>query len=489
MSRKILGLDIGPDALAAVLVRSSLKKVTLDDFVRIAIPAGGRNGIQTALAQLAETMDLTDAICVTAFPVEKISFRNLRVPFRDARKIRQILPFELEPTLPTGVDDLVIDFLPIGPINGGSQYGILAAALEKTQLEPYLALLKAAHLDPEAVVPGGYATTRCIARLPDTPSNWLLADLQSGHAALYVALEGKIGLIRSFPWHPDAGKAAIKGLCSQIQRTLAVLDEQYDADVQPERLFLAGTAVSAAGVDTEMERLLGFRVQKTDLQDALNPGEDRRATDRPWKPKEMDHALALALLGSRGANGLNFRRGTFGGQRIWAEHKKTVLRTGALAMLVLVLFFCNLFLDSFAMQKRLALLDRHTTEIFKRTLPDVGVSHDPVQQMRLKIEELKANTLLGGSYGKSVDCIDMLNEISKRIPPSVDVKLTRVVIGIDSVVISGDTDTFNAVDEIKMRLQEIEFFEKVDINSANMDKSGDKNNTGQRVRFKLRVEL
>ena len=128
-------------------------------------------------------------------------------------------------------------------------------------------------------------------------------------------------------------------------------------------------------------------------------------------------------------------------------------------------------------------------EIFKRTLPDVGVSHDPVQQMRLKIEELKANTLLGGSYGKSVDCIDMLNEISKRIPPAVDVKLTRVVIGIDSVVISGDTDTFNAVDEIKMRLQEIEFFEKVDINSANMDKSGDKNNTGQRVRFKLRVEL
>jgi len=50
-------------------------------------------------------------------------------------------------------------------------------------------------------------------------------------------------------------------------------------------------------------------------------------------------------------------------------------------------------------------------------------------------------------------------------------------------VISGNTDTFNAVDNIKNRLEKSDLFKKIIISSANIDKSDN------RVRFKLKVNL
>jgi len=77
--------------------------------------------------------------------------------------------------------------------------------------------------------------------------------------------------------------------------------------------------------------------------------------------------------------------------------------------------------------------------------------------------------------------IDILNNISNRIPRETDVTLTRMVIGSENVVISGDTDTFNSVDTIKSRLEQEDAFKKITISSANINKSDN------RVRFNLKV--
>ncbi|MDH3345185.1 MAG: PilN domain-containing protein, partial [Desulfobacteraceae bacterium] len=82
---------------------------------------------------------------------------------------------------------------------------------------------------------------------------------------------------------------------------------------------------------------------------------------------------------------------------------------------------------------------------------------------------------------KSMRTIDILNNISNRIPRETDVTLTRMVIGSENVVISGDTDTFNSVDTIKSRLEQEDAFKKITISSANINKSDN------RVRFNLKV--
>jgi hypothetical protein len=103
--------------------------------------------------------------------------------------------------------------------------------------------------------------------------------------------------------------------------------------------------------------------------------------------------------------------------------------------------------------------------------------------MRIKIQEARKNALLTGQTEKNISTIDILNNISRLIPKNIDVNLTRLVIGVESIVISGNTDTFNAVDNIKNRLEKSDLFKKIIISSANIDKSDN------RVRFKLKVNL
>jgi hypothetical protein len=79
--------------------------------------------------------------------------------------------------------------------------------------------------------------------------------------------------------------------------------------------------------------------------------------------------------------------------------------------------------------------------------------------------------------------IDILKNISDSIPEEIQVVLDRMVIGPETILISGTTATFNAVDEIKGHLERIAEFKKVTISSANMDR------TGKEVNFQLKVDL
>jgi hypothetical protein len=108
---------------------------------------------------------------------------------------------------------------------------------------------------------------------------------------------------------------------------------------------------------------------------------------------------------------------------------------------------------------------------------------DPLHQMQIAMAELQDAAVTPGQDRKEVRTIDILNEISRRIPDTIDVELTRMVIGDNSVLISGDTDTFNAVDAVQSRLSESERFQKVTISSTNKERNGD------RIQFKMRIEL
>jgi general secretion pathway protein L len=135
------------------------------------------------------------------------------------------------------------------------------------------------------------------------------------------------------------------------------------------------------------------------------------------------------------------------------------------------------------MEKRLARLNHQITGIFTSTFPEVKNIVDPVQQMKIKIQQARKNALLPGETEKQIRAIDILNTISKAIPKDMDVTLNRFVMGSESVSISGDTDSFNSVDNIKNKLEQSDIFKKIIISAANIDKFD------KRVRFKLKVNL
>ena len=122
--------------------------------------------------------------------------------------------------------------------------------------------------------------------------------------------------------------------------------------------------------------------------------------------------------------------------------------------------------------------------IFQSTFPQVKKVVDPLQQMRAEIEETRKASLFPMQDGGGARMIDILEELSRRIPANLDVQFSRLIAGTeDSVTITGDTDTFNTVDAMKGSLEGSTIFKEVTIVSTN------KESDGNRIRFRLKIKL
>jgi len=126
-------------------------------------------------------------------------------------------------------------------------------------------------------------------------------------------------------------------------------------------------------------------------------------------------------------------------------------------------------------------LEEEVRNVFTSTFPDVKRIVDPLQQMRVKLQEIKKNATFSIETNRSVMTIDVLNDISRYIPKQIDVVLSSIIIGADNVLISGDTGGFDAVDDVKSNLENAALFKNVSITSTNKDRSGN------RVRFKIKA--
>ncbi len=113
MPERILGLDIGAGSVKAVLLSRGFRGgYRVLGVRRIDIAEAG--GVPEALAQLFADQAFRGAVCVTALPPGLLSFRNIRLPFRDDRRIRQTLAFALEPLIQQPLDEVFIDYTVTG---------------------------------------------------------------------------------------------------------------------------------------------------------------------------------------------------------------------------------------------------------------------------------------------------------------------------------------------------------------------------------------
>jgi general secretion pathway protein L len=482
MSRKVLGLDIRSTSIAAVVVKSSLRESWIEDAMVVPIAKGEADpqGLRAALEAITARMDLDQADCVVSIPAAYFSCRNLFVPFDKPKKIRLVLPFELEACLPWPADEVAVDFsLLTGPTADG-QTEIFAVALEKSRLEPIIADLATAGIDPERVAPGGLAIAGCLARSAAEAEVTFCLDIGEDSGAILVAFGAEIRLLRSFPL-PPAPEARGRAIRNHVRTTLGALEERAPEGQGIERILVTGAGVKAldlpglaAGLPVDIEiadlgRLLNV------ARDAEEPGD--------WDPAIMDGALALAMAEIEGMASLNFHRSQFPGKKLISRYREQLTRTGILAAAVLLVVFGSMIGRSVLAKGRLERLDQQMAAVFRESFPEVKKVSDPFQQMQINLQEMRKSAALAGETRTSPRSIDVLKSISDSIPEEIAVVIERMVMGPEAITITGTTAAFNSVDEIKGRLERIPGFKKVTINSANTDRSG------KEVNFQIKVDL
>jgi general secretion pathway protein L len=497
MPGKILGIDIDTDSVTAVLVEGGLRGYTITGCGRTMIEKDA--GLDSGLAALSEQVDLKADASTCSIPAEQVSYRNLRMPFRDRKRIRQAIAFEIETMVPFLIEDLIVDFTMVDLLD---QSEILAASIRRDRISDYLEPLQRHGVDPGLLDIRGVPMALWLLKQDDTPDSGLLLEIGRRTNTMVFFFKRRISLIRTFPFSDGRIAQAIEdqqaerpeetrtdeeiealfaSFCKDVRHTIHASGGWRNGEVEPQRAFITGEGSLCPGAETILEKALHMPIERIDVARDAHVAMDE-AIALEWDPNTMDNALALALRDNKQGMGFNFRRGEFEVRKRYVGLRKLMRNVALFLGIIVSLLLADLGTEQYFLKKRYMMLDNQISEIFRQTLPEVTRIVDPVQQMRVKINEIKSSDLSLPGIGKEEKVLDLLRDISLRVPGSLDVKVLSMVIDPDTVQIKGETDTFNTVDNIKKGLEPSPYFNEVTISSANLDRSG------KRVQFEMRLK-
>ena len=486
MPGKILGIDISEESVSAVQVKSGLNRHEITACAQVPI----ENGVGEALENLFQQMNPKSDTYLLSIPGDRVSYRNLQMPFKDPKKIRQTLSFEIETMVPFPVEELVVDF---SVLERGDHSEILAATVKKDLVREYLEQLKPYGVDPEVLDIRGVPALLWLIKQEGTPQTGLLVDVGGKKNSMILYVDGRIALIRPFSFNgsapgsrdemppPEQMESSLKVVCGTIRNTVHAFSSQNDMDVTVERVFFTGRWALYPETKALLERYLEAPA------DSVNVSRDKRVRMSAdifgmWKPALMDHALALTLREEKRVRGFNFRKGEFEVKKQILGSTKELRKAAILLLVVLFFLVLDFGVDYHLLKKRYDALDRKVTEVYRKTFPEVTKVQAPLQEMKARINEVKKSALMMPGVRTDERVIDLLKDISERVPKNMDVHVTRMVVDPETVQVSGDTDNFNTVDSLKGKLEPSAYFTTVTITSANLDRKG------KRVEFDLKLQ-
>ena len=202
---------------------------------------------------------------------------------------------------------------------------------------------------------------------------------------------------------------------------------------------------------------------------------------RIWNPLLMDGALALAIRDSKDDQNFNFRKDDFETKRPYMALNMNFRKAAVLLSVVFALLIADIGIDYYLLKERAGRLDQEMASVFRQTFPEVRRIVDPLQQMKIKINETRKLAGVLPGTASDIPVIEILKDISERIPSTVNINVTRIGIDLETVRISGKTDTYSTVDRIQNVLEGSGYFSEVSISSTNLDRSGNQ------VQFEIKL--
>ncbi|MCJ8500581.1 type II secretion system protein GspL [Desulfatitalea alkaliphila] len=480
MSRQIIAIDIRATSIVGVLLTTGLKTNVIEGCAEIPLVTSEANQdpLLNALTELRRQLAFDHAGAVIGLPADHALFRTISVPFNEDKKIRQILPFELEPTLPVPVDDLVIDYQKAWE---GESTGLLTIAIERRELENIMATMTEARIAPQLVVPGDFASALCLTHHDQgLPEHALLLNVGLTKTTLFTLVNGKIALARCLA--SDVGtEAGVEMLTLKIRQTLTAFADRQPNGFAPTTVYLNGPALDDEAAAARLIQAMEIPSQTVDLRTMVHKLDMAETTQ--WRPCVMNGALALALVEAEGRNCPNFHRTRSVFKNYWTTYRPYVRGPAIVLGIVLLLGMGGVLLENHLLQKRLDHIHHRMEEIFAATFPGSRRVGDALNQMKSEIRGAQGGNIDAGQAIPQVRTVDILQQLSTSIPKELDVLFNRLVLGSDDLTVAGETTGFNVVDEVKNHLEQKGLFKQVTIASANMDRSGNK------VRFSLKLEL
>ncbi len=511
MAHTVCGIDLGAYSIKLAFLEAGFRATILRGLEEIPVPAGEAPLLERQMAALREGLgrvpgEVTPYLAVAG---DQLSVRVLELPFTDARKIDQVVGYELEGQIVNAIEDVVFDHLIAGEKPEGTT--ILAAAAKREDLAALIAAAEAQQIHPRslfaapviyrtlfpagAAVVGDEAPGSCQAVLDFGHERTNVCIIRGGNA-IYARTIRRGGahltaaIAKAFNADPvraeqakcgeafiaSAGKVANTPLLVKLD---AILREALAPTIRELRQTLASFAASAkleidallvvggggrlAGLLPFLEGELAIPARHPSVRDVIESGGRRLARDpagvEEAAPDSEAFALAgaIALAAAGGSREIDFRRGPFAYRANYSILRQKAGHLAMLAAALVVAAGIDLGAKSASLgAERKSLgkeLTTQTQELFGKPRDDAEAV---TQLMRKGFREDLAPLPKATAF-------DLLDQISRKVPPADKVKLDVAELEIrpKKTFIKGTADTAAAVDEIASKLKEIDCFEEV----------------------------
>jgi hypothetical protein len=372
---------------------------------------------------------------------------HLTLPFTGRRKISLVIGGQLEEMLPFPIEDMVIDFQ-----EQGTDGGVVTAAVPRSALT---------NIDGKrpirTVSLQSLATLYALKWLRLVPQENLVFINCIGNSAVMMTFnERKLLHLRHFFRSPQAG-ATIRAF----------------QEITQESRFTGARCIMVGGEDGPMEkemieRALDIEVELLTLGDHVG-GENLPA--HSWA------GLGAALMALNPKGEINLSRERY--HAFSGSGRLGLYVSGGLAALSLLVSGVS-SLDYYLKRRTYDYLSDEPSRIYRAAFPKAPPVKDVAKMFEERIWKLDREQ--GTRAENYAHPLAVLNEISSKIDPQVDVKLTEFMADEKEFAIAGTTVSFAALDKIKVALQQIKGVSIVELQSVDMASGG-------QVRFRFRGKL
>ena len=410
--------------------------------------------IETELKDFVRTEELRPDMLITALPTSLAYIRKLDLPFRNPKKLRQVIKYQMEPLVPHAVDDLVTDFL--APRKGEP---ISAIGIEKGSLSDHLKTLAGADLQPNRVSLQDIALFSLYLETcrGDLEEPVAIVRLGGEETAVQVIRDGRLDFIRVFPGGKEP-KELLKetfGIYS-LKRPLESLSE----------IHVTGALAADKSI---VDRIGEVMAVKTSLWRPFDAVKYRGEKIEDDLQAMLSVSLGLALSGGNGADKIfDLRREEFAPQT-----------TGNIKGLRLYIFSALLFfvgLWTFQVYQMLHIEEIRYGErkeeirrVFTETFPHARqmVKGQELAQMRQSIGEEKGKYQWLSHLMAQGPVLETLLNLTRSIAGFTDVRVGNFSMEGGVVHLDGSTSSFKTVDNLKSKLSGS--FNSVKLVGAKMD--------------------
>lgn len=206
-TRQAFGLDISDDSLKVMQIIGQGKEAKVRAYANIAIPKGmiingliiDNKGFNYLLKKTLDRPDfghINTNYAVASLPEGKSFVRVIQIPEMSERDAENAIPFEAENFIPLPIDQVYLDWQPIGAQDG--KMNILIVASPKEFVDKYLDALEKANLKITALE---VESQSCIRALIGAQKNetMLIVDLDAYRTSLIMVEEGNLQFTSTIP--------------------------------------------------------------------------------------------------------------------------------------------------------------------------------------------------------------------------------------------------------------------------------------------------